>query len=247
MQTIDGRGTDDRHRGRRDVSANSGECCCGGALLAELFVWTVIAALFLSVMIAVTYLALDFCSSAPPPQQQQQQHHDAVPIASPLHAPKRAIINVTTREYCSTVSKDLYSLEQLGYMDADRRVSRLLGLRDVGADDVHYVLANDTHVPLLFTCSLESVLRTMQANRSRVNVFVVFGIEFGRPVLDEQHPVSGGRATSKILYLYHYTHVPVERSAAPGFCGRPLPHDSYFRCSCSHIESNDIIFVNVIW
>jgi hypothetical protein len=55
---------------------------------------------------------------------------------------------------------------------------------------VHYVLANDTHVPVLFACSLESVLRTVD-NRSRVNVFVVFGIEFERPVLDKQRPVSG--------------------------------------------------------
>lgn len=151
-----------------------------------IFGWIIIVSVPVSVMIALTYLALDVCSSAQPPLPPPC---DVVPGPSALHVPRRAVINVTTREYCSTVSKDLYLLEQLGYVDADRHVSRLLALQDVGVGDVHYVLANDTHVPVLFACSLESVLRAMD-NRSRVNVFVVFGIEFERPVLDEQRPVS---------------------------------------------------------
>ncbi|XP_022179327.1 uncharacterized protein LOC111039959 [Myzus persicae] len=87
--------------------------------------------------------------------------------------------DANTSDYCSVVSRDLYSLEQMGYVDKTRRVSKLMYLDLGGAQDVHYVFVNTTHVPWKVVCSLESALGAV-GNVGRVNVFVVSGMEFDR-------------------------------------------------------------------
>jgi len=93
--------------------------------------------------------------------------------------PAEQIVNVTARDFCSAVSRDLYSLEQMGYVDETRRVSKLLSLDLGGSQDVYYVFVNTTHVPWTVACSLESALGAI-GNVGRVNVFVVSGMEFVR-------------------------------------------------------------------
>ncbi|XP_050529896.1 uncharacterized protein LOC126899252 [Daktulosphaira vitifoliae] len=88
-------------------------------------------------------------------------------------APVR-VVNASTRDFCAVISKELFSLERMGYVDPDRRVSRLAAL-DATADDVHYVIMNTTFVPWLLPCSLESALAAVGSN-GRVNVFLVYGV-----------------------------------------------------------------------
>lgn len=149
--------------------------------LMSVFMWTVLTGVFIFVLVVATYLMLKFETSS----------SDKLSILSAFHATEQppVILNVTTREFCSTVSKELYSLEQMGYVNADRHVSRLMAM-NISADDVHYVFINSTHVPWLFTCSLESALRAVKNDNSRINVFVVYGIQFERPVYDQEFPVS---------------------------------------------------------
>lgn len=93
--------------------------------------------------------------------------------------PVEQIVNVTASDLCSIVSRDLYSLEQMGYVDETRRVSKLLSLDLGGAQNVYYVFVNTRHVPWTVACSLESALGAV-GNVGRVNVFVVSGMEFDR-------------------------------------------------------------------
>lgn len=147
--------------------------------LTVLFTWTVLTVVFVFFFAISAYLVLRFELSAKPTFRSGEPAVPVVPSA--LYAQKPpAVVNVTAREFCTTVSKDLYSLEQIGYVDTDRRVSKLTGL-DVGAGDVHFVFTDQTYVSWLSTCSLESVVRSI-GNSGRVNVFVVSGIEFERPL-----------------------------------------------------------------
>ncbi|XP_050430546.1 uncharacterized protein LOC126839322 [Adelges cooleyi] len=83
------------------------------------------------------------------------------------------VFNVVPQDFCTVISKELYALEQIGYVDPDRRVSKLMAL-DVRTTDVHYVFMNDTQMPWLSMCSLESALGAI-GDRGRVNVFLVYG------------------------------------------------------------------------
>lgn len=98
---------------------------------------------------------------------------------SGFRVPAEQIVNVTAREFCSVVSRDLYSLESMGYVDETRRLSKRLSLDIGGAQDVHYVFVNTTHVPWTVACSLESALGAV-GHVGRVNVFVISGMEFDR-------------------------------------------------------------------
>jgi len=100
-------------------------------------------------------------------------------------------VNGSTREYCKAVSKELFSLEKMGYVDKTSRFSKLLSLDLGGTQDVHYVFVNTTHIPWKVACSLESALGAV-GPVGRVNVFVVSGMEFDRidNNVDVTQPVS---------------------------------------------------------
>lgn len=142
-------------------------------------VWWLILILLLVALCAFWF---EWSSTREPPAEC-----DKMPFEFPATNPP-VIVRVTNREFCSTLSKDLYSLEQMGYVDAVRRVSKLMTM-DIGPGGVHYVFTNSTHAPWLYTCSLESTLRAV-GNCSRVYVFVIDGIIFERPLYDRQHPVN---------------------------------------------------------
>lgn len=142
--------------------------------LTSMFMWSVLTGVFIFFLVMATYLVLKLESSL---------SHNLSAVPSALHAAEQppAILNVTTREFCSTVSKELYSLEQMGYVNADHHMSRLMAM-NISADDVHYVFTNSTHVPWLSACSVESALKAVGNDKSRVNVFVVHGIQFERVI-----------------------------------------------------------------
>jgi len=85
----------------------------------------------------------------------------------------------STREYCKAVSKELFSLEKMGYVEKTSRFSKLLSLDIGGTQDVHFVFVNTTHIPWKVACSLESALGAV-GPVGRVNVFVVSGMEIDR-------------------------------------------------------------------
>ncbi|CAI6373428.1 unnamed protein product [Macrosiphum euphorbiae] len=163
--------------------------------LAVMFMQSFITAVFVFVLATFTYyLHLRCKSTAVPvsPNTFKFLYYDDMG-GSGFHAsvPEEQIVNVTAREFCSVVSRDLYSLEQMGYVDETRRVSKLLSLDLGGAQDVHYVFVNTTHVPWTVACSLESALGAV-GHVGRVNVFVVSGMEFDRTnnKCDATEPVS---------------------------------------------------------
>jgi len=158
--------------------------------LTSVFIWIVSTGFFIFILVMVTYLVLKYESPTDLVASSAKDSVIMLPRPSPFHSPEPAptIVNVTPREFCSTVSKDLYSLEQIGYVDTDRWVSKLMALK-IGTGDVHYVFINNTHVPWLFTCSIESTLRAV-SNNSRVNVFVIYGIESKSSLSDKQSLVS---------------------------------------------------------
>lgn len=167
--------------------------------LAVLFTWTVLTVVFVFFLVMSAYLVLRFELSAKP---MFRSGEPAISVPSALYAQKPpAVVNVTAREFCTTVSKDLYSLELIGYVDTDRRVSKLTGL-DIGAGDVHFVFTNQTYVSWLSTCSLESVVRSI-GNSGRVNVFVVSGIEFERPLF-----TNGQNKIRPVNLSYNYNTYP---------------------------------------
>lgn len=155
--------------------------------LTSMFMWSVLTGVFIFFLVMVTYLVLKLESSS---------SHNFSAAPSTLHTAEQppAILNVTTREFCSTVSKELYSLEQMGYMNADHHMSRLMAM-NVSADDVHYVFINSTHVPWLSACSVESALKALGNDKSRVNVFVIYGIKFERSENDKRQ---------YLVSYYHY-------------------------------------------
>lgn len=157
--------------------------------LTKLFTWTVLTVVFAFFLMMSMYLVLRFELSSKPMVLSEEA---VVSVPSILYLQKsQTVVNVTTREFCSTVSKDLYSLEQIGYVDADRRVSKLIGL-EINANDVHFVFTNPNYVPLMSMCSLESVLASV-GNKGRVNVFIISGIEFYQPLNNDKNiirPVS---------------------------------------------------------
>lgn len=142
--------------------------------LASVFKWTIYIGVFIVFFMVSTYYILKYETSA----KSQVFNGNTNPVSSELRSSETMVVNVTTREFCSTMAKDLYSLEQLGYTDTERRVSKLMAT-DIGVDDVHYVLINSTHIPWLTACSLESALKAV-GNESRVNVFVVYGVNSER-------------------------------------------------------------------
>jgi len=141
--------------------------------LTSVFTWAVVTGAFILMLGTATYLVLVIELST-----------TNVPVSSPKHSvvslpfaaqPTAAVVNVTTREFCSTVSKELYSLERVGYVDAEHKVSKLMAL-DISVSDVHYVFTDTTHVSWFSTCALESTLKAI-GRSGRVNVFVIHGIE----------------------------------------------------------------------
>ncbi|XP_060852264.1 uncharacterized protein LOC132930411 [Rhopalosiphum padi] len=142
--------------------------------LSLVFVQSVLTAVFVFVLMTAAYLLyLRYKSTAVQvkPIARRSFYDDSAPVVQ--------IVNVTAREFCSVVSRDLHSLKQMGYVDDDSRVSKLLSLDLGGAQDVHYVFVNTTHVPWTVACSLESALGAI-GHVGRVNVFVVNGMEFDR-------------------------------------------------------------------
>lgn len=153
--------------------------------LTRLFMWTVLTIVFVFFLVIATYLMLWFELSS---KSMLSSEKTVISIPSALHAQEPPmVLNATTRGFCSTVSRDLYSPKQIGHVDTDHRISKLLSL-NISASDVHFVFTNTTHVPWLSTCSLESVLRSI-GNKGRVNVFVVSGIEFERPQFNGQNKI----------------------------------------------------------
>jgi len=128
--------------------------------------------------------------------------------------PAEQIVNVTASDFCSVVSRDLYSLEQMGYVDETRRVSKLLSLDLGGSQDVYYVFVNTTHVPWTVACSLESALGAV-GNVGRVNVFVVSGMEFVRidNKCGQTQPVSTIYQYNRIMLIILICSMGTERSA----------------------------------
>lgn len=151
--------------------------------LASMLAWTVLAGVFIVVLMTATYLVLRVETNVTGTLSAPTGPTGIQPMAS----------NVAVREQCSF--KEQYAaLEQLGYVDAGQRTSKLMNLRGVGAGDVHYVFADTETVPWLSVCSLESTLRAA-GNHSRVNVFVVNGIDNQYPAWQDtmhllQRPVS---------------------------------------------------------
>lgn len=129
--------------------------------LTSMITWTVLASVFILLLMAATCLVLTIESTA-----------NELPVAVHLVGESPAVANKTARKLCSYT--DLHvTLEQL---DAACRKSELMTLQGVSVDDVHYVFADTATVPWVSVCSLESALRAV-GNNSRVNVFVVSGIE----------------------------------------------------------------------
>lgn len=155
---------------------------------ASAFGWIIVKAAFICLLVFTMYLAMRLLSKSD--EKTIVQKPIAMHIIEqqrPL-APPVQIVNVTTQKFCSTLSKNLYFFEQLGYMDPEHRVSKLMAL-NISSSDVHYVFTNSTHVPWLHICALESVLRSVTGNY-RINVFVVYGLQFEQSLLEKQYPVS---------------------------------------------------------
>ncbi|VVC28657.1 Hypothetical protein CINCED_3A001813 [Cinara cedri] len=169
--------------------------------LMRLFTWIGLMFVFVFFFVMATYMVLGFELS---PKSMLSSDKGIVSVPSTLYAQKSPVVeNVTTREFCSTLFKNLDSLEHTGYVDTDRRVSKLLSL-DIRVSDVHFVFMNTTHIPWLSSCSLESVLRNIGKN-GRVNVFVISGIEFERPLYNGQqkiHPVSLTSSLAELTIKY---------------------------------------------
>ncbi|XP_027836698.2 uncharacterized protein LOC114119372 [Aphis gossypii] len=148
--------------------------------ISLMFVQSILTAVFVFVLLIAAYLLyLRYKSIAVQPTAGRSFYDDENGSAFRESEPAVQIVNVTAREFCSVVSRDLYSLKQMGYVDDDNRVSKLLSLDLGGAQDVHYVFVNTTHVPWTVACSLESALGAI-GHVGRVNVFVVNGMEFDR-------------------------------------------------------------------
>lgn len=148
--------------------------------------WIILTGLFIIFLVAIMYLLLRFES---PENPDTTVEGTALYRSSAFRAPEVPMTGrLKTRELCSALSNDLYSLEPIRYIsDFNRQMSKLMTL-DINSGDVHYVFTNNTHVPWLFMCSIESALNAVN-NNSRVNVFIVDGIEFQRPVYDGQNMV----------------------------------------------------------
>lgn len=148
--------------------------------------WIILTGLFIIFLVVIMYLVLRFES---PENPNTTVKDTALYRSSAFHAPKLQVTGrLKTRELCSALSNDLYLLEPMGYVsEINRQMSKLMTL-DINSGDVHYVFSNNTHVPWLFMCSIESALNAVN-NNSRVNVFIVDGIEFQRPVYDGQNMV----------------------------------------------------------
>jgi len=149
--------------------------------LAVMFMQSFVTAVFVFVLLTFAYyLHLRCRSTASAAVAGNFSYYDDTDGSGfRASVPAEQIVNVTASDFCSVVSRDLYSLEQMGYVDETRRVSKLLSLDLGGSQDVYYVFVNTTHVPWTVACSLESALGAV-GNVGRVNVFVVSGMEFVR-------------------------------------------------------------------
>lgn len=166
-----------------DVDANGQRLTKLTKKLAVMFMQSFITAVFVFVLATFAYYMHLLCKSTAAPISpitgKFSYYDDMDGSGFRASVPAEQIVNVTAREFCSVVSRDLYSLEQMGYIDKTSRVSKLLSLDLGGAQDVHYVFVNTTHVPWTVACSLESALGAV-GHVGRVNVFVVSGMEFVR-------------------------------------------------------------------
>jgi len=164
-----------------DVDANGRRLTKLTKRLAVMFMQSFITAVFVFVLATFAYYMHLRYKSTVSPITGNYSYYDKIDGTSGSRAsvPAEQIVNVTAGEFCSVVSRDLFSLEQMGYVDETRRVSKLLSLDLGGAQDVHYVFVNTTHVPWTVACSLESTLGAV-GHVGRVNVFVVSGMEFDR-------------------------------------------------------------------
>lgn len=130
--------------------------------LTSMITWTVLGGAFILLLMAATCLVLSVESTA-----------SELPVAAHLAGDTSAVTNKTAQKLC-LASTDLHvTLEQL---DATCLTSELMTLRGLGVDDVHYVFTDTATVPWESVCSVESALWAV-GNSSRVNVFVVRGLE----------------------------------------------------------------------
>lgn len=151
--------------------------------LTSVFSWTILTGLFTIFLVGTMYLVLRFESSENLKTTfKDTARHGLSANNAQLPIAERQI----TRKLCSAWSKD-YSVKQMN-SNINRRISKLMTL-DINSDDVHYVFTNNTYVPWLFVCSLESALNAIN-NNNRVNVFIVDGIEYQRPLYDGPSLVS---------------------------------------------------------
>lgn len=151
--------------------------------LTSVFSWTIFTGLFIIFLVGTIYLVLRFES----PDNLKTTFKDTARYeSSAFNAPKLPITErlITRRKLCSTMFKNLYSSVEQMDSNINRRMSKLMAL-DINSGDVHYVFTNNTHVPWLFICSLESALNATN-NNNRVNVFIVDGIEFQHPMYDRR-------------------------------------------------------------
>jgi len=164
-----------------NVDANGRQLTKLAQKLAVILMQSLITAVFVFVLLTFAYYLHLRCRSTAVTVQPIAGNFSYYDNGSGFRAsvPVEQIVNVTASDFCSVVSRDLYSLEQMGYVDETRRVSKLLSLDLGGAQDVYYVFVNTTHVPWTVACSLESALGAV-GNIGRVNVFVVSGMEFDR-------------------------------------------------------------------
>lgn len=152
--------------------------------LTAMFKWTVLTAVFIIALVSATFLLLELDSVTARLTQRSGGNATAkapprTPAAHRCALEPPTTVNVTDQDLCSPGSDD---------PSGSAAMSNALMALNMSAGDVHYVFANDAHVPRLSACSLESATRAV-GNGSRVNVFVVHGIHFER-CPHEEHPVS---------------------------------------------------------
>lgn len=160
------------------------------------FSWIILTGLFIIFLVGIMYLVLRFES----PEYSETTVRDTVLYrSSAFRVPELPMDErLKTRELCSALSNVLYSLEPMNYVSDINRQSSKLTTLDINSGDMHYVFTNNSHVPWLFLCCLESALNAVN-NNSRVNVFVVDGIEFQRPLYGGLNVVSA----SYTFYIIH--------------------------------------------
>lgn len=143
--------------------------------LTSLFKWVVVTTLFAVFFVTATYVLVLL----------EHETSERMPI------PSSESLVAANRKLCSTAANVLYDRGQSAAdsVDLNRMPGSKLMTLDVDPQDVHYVFVNDTHVPWLSMCSLETALRAV-GNNGRVNVFVVSGVVSEGVPGAENHSVS---------------------------------------------------------